>query len=311
MNLFRNPGWIDQELQQYTNLDAIPAARIEQIRQRLKQVLSPEPVVTVIIAAWNEELNLIKCLDSLSKSKTDLPFDIIVVNNNSTDRTQQVLDQLGVVSLFQPMQGVGPSRELGQRHAKGKYILSADADCVYPERWIDMMTRTLMKEGVVFVYGRFSYISDPKHSRFQLSFYEFVRDVLSEIRHFKRPHLNTYGISLGYIRELGLKEGHLNKNMRGFDGRLCFDMMKHGKVAVVRSAAAKAWTGTRAIERDGSFSQAIIKRVLREFARIEDYFTKPKAHDTKQSTNADYSVKGSVDKIKKKLNPFHTEKKHN
>jgi hypothetical protein len=51
-----------------------------------------------------------------------------------------------------------------------------------------------------------------------------------------------------------------------------------------------------------------MKRVLRELARIDDYFTKPKAHDTKESTNADYSVKNSVDKIKKKLNPFHTVK---
>jgi glycosyltransferase involved in cell wall biosynthesis len=310
MNLFNNPVWIDQDLLRCNSLEEIPAERLEAIRQRLKQVVSQEPVVTVIIAAWNEELNIVKCLDSLSKSVTDLPFDILVVNNNSTDRTQKVLDQLGVTSLFQPTQGVGPSRELGQQNAKGKYILSADADCVYPARWIDKMTKTLMQDGVVFVYGRFNYISDAKHSRFKLSVYEMFRDILSEFRHFKRPHLNTYGISLGYIRELGLKEGHLNKNMRGFDGRLCFDMMKYGKVAVVRSSAAIAWTGTRAIERDGNFRQAITKRVLREFARIEDYFTRPKDHDTKHSTNADYSVKGSVDKIKKKLNPFNTEKKH-
>jgi glycosyltransferase involved in cell wall biosynthesis len=309
MNLFKNPGWIDQDLLKYSKLDDIPPERLFQIRERLKKVISPTPIVTVIIAAWNEELNLVQCLDSLSKSITDLPFDILVVNNNSTDRTQQVLDQLGVTSLFQPEQGVGPSRELGQRHAKGKYILSADADCVYPARWIDIMTKTLMKDGVVFVYGRFNYLGDKNHSRIQLSFYEGVRDIVSEFRNFNRPHLNTYGISLGYIRELGLREGHLNKNMRGFDGRLCFDMMKYGKVALVRSNKAKAWTGTRAIDRDGNFFQAVMKRVLRELARIDDYFTKPKAHNTKESSNADYSVKKSVDTLKKKLNPFHPVKK--
>jgi glycosyltransferase involved in cell wall biosynthesis len=309
MALFRNPGWINKDLLRYHSLNEVPTERFDEIRSRLQNVMSPEPLVTVIIAAWNEELNIIKCLDSLSRNTSDVPFDVIVVNNNSTDRTQEVLDRLGVISYLQPAQGVGPSRELGQRHAKGKYILSADADCVYPRHWVRIMTKTLMKPGVVFVYGRFSYLSDKDHPRWKLSVYELVRDIVSEFRHFNRPHLNTYGISLGYIKELGLKEGHLNKNMRGFDGRLCFDMMKYGKVAAVRSSAARAWTGTRALDRDGSFGQAVAKRVLRELARLDDYFSKPKAHNTKESVNADYSVKKSVEKIKKKYNPFHSVKK--
>ena len=205
------------------------------------------------------------------------------------------------------MQGVGPSRQLGQKHAAGKYILSADADCLYPEKWIDQMTKTLMKEGNVFVYGRFSYISDKNHSRFKLTLYEFFRDIMSEMRHFKRPYLNAYGISLGYIKEYGDKEGYLDKHMRGFDGRLCFDIMKYGKVAILRSQ--RAWTGTRAIERDGSFSTAIMKRILRELARFDNYFKKPEAHDTKKSQNADYSIKNSLDTIKKKYNPLRFFKK--
>jgi glycosyltransferase involved in cell wall biosynthesis len=309
MSLFGNPRWIDQELLRATRLEDVAEEKISAIRDRLAAVVSTAPVVSIVIAAWNEELNIVKCLDSLSKNKTDLTFEIIVINNNSTDRTHEVLDKLGVTSYIQPIQGVGPSRELGQQKSKGKYILSADADCVYPSRWIDIMTKALMKQGNVFVYGRFSYIGDEKHPRWQLFLYEKVRDLMSEIRHVKRPYLNTYGISLGYIRELGLKEGHLDKNIRGFDGRLCFDLMKYGKVVVIRSDAAKAWTGTRALERDGSFVDAIVKRVLREFARLDDYFTRPKAHDTKQSVNRDYSVKKSVESIKKKYNPFQFFKK--
>jgi glycosyltransferase involved in cell wall biosynthesis len=309
MNLFKNPKWIDQELLKAKRLEDIPDSKFEEIRNRLSSVVSTSPLVSVIIAAWNEELNIVKCIDSLSKSVTNLTLEIIVINNNSTDRTQQVLDKLGVSYYIQPTQGVGPSRELGQQKAKGKYILSADADCIYPSRWIDILTKALMKDGNVFVYGRFSYISDEGHPRWQLFLYEKVRDLMSEFRHIKRPYLNTYGISLGYIRELGLKEGHLDKNIRGFDGRLCFDLMKYGKVVVIRSASAKAWTGTRALERDGSFVDAVVKRVLRELARLDDYFTRPEIHDTKKSLNRDYSVKKSVESIKKKYNPFRFFKK--
>ncbi len=308
MNLFKNPSWIDSELLEHTRLEEIPEFRIEEIRLRLKSVISTNPIVTVIIAAWNEEVNIIQCLNSLSKSKTDLPFDIIVINNNSTDRTQQILDKLGVQSYLQPIQGVGPSRQLGQQHAKGKYILSADADCLYPTTWIDNMTKELMKEGNVFVYGRFSYLSDANHSRLKLYFYELLRDIMGDIRHVKRPHLNAYGISLGYIKEYGVKEGYLNKHMRGFDGRLCFDLMKYGKVAIIRSSSNRAWTGTRAIERDGSFITATIKRVLREIARFGDYFSKPKLHDTKDSQNRDYSIEGSIKSLKKTFNPFKKQK---
>jgi glycosyltransferase involved in cell wall biosynthesis len=309
MNLFRNPGWIDGELLIAKTLEDVREEKFHGIRERLRSLVSNDPVVTVVIAAWNEELNIVRCLDSISKNVTDLTFEVIVINNNSTDRTQAVLDKLGVTSYIQPMQGVGPSRELGQQKAKGKYILSADADCMYPPRWIDLMTKALLKEGNVFVYGRFSYISDEKHPRWKLFLFEKARDLMSEIRHFKRPYLNAYGISLGYIRELGLREGHLNKNIRGFDGRLCFDLMKYGKVVAIRSSAAKAWTGTRALERDGNFVDAVLKRVLREFARLDDYFTRPKAHDTKKSLNRDYLVKKSVESIRKKYNPLNFFKK--
>lgn len=309
MTLFNNPKWIDSKLLSYSSLKDIPDMRLEEIRVQLKKVISSDPQVTVIIAAWNEEVNIIQCLNSLSKNKSDIPFDIIVVNNNSTDRTQEVLDKLGVQSYFQPMQGVGPSRQLGQQHARGKYILSADADCLYPEDWIDLMTKELMKEGNVFVYGRFSYLSDKNHSRFKLYFYELLRDLMGELRHVKRPHLNAYGISLGYIKEYGVKEGYLNKHQRGFDGRLCFDLMKYGKVAIIRSASARAWTGTRAIERDGSFFTASMKRVLREFARLGDYFSKAQPHNTKDSKNVDYSIENSLKTLKKKLNPFQRSKK--
>jgi glycosyltransferase involved in cell wall biosynthesis len=309
MAIFRNPAWINRALLEAESLDHIPAATLAQIGDRIRAHVSFAPEVSVVISAWNEELNIVRCLDSLSRSQTNVPFEIIVVNNNSTDRTQEVLDAIGIPNYFQPVQGVGPSRELGQRMAKGRYVLSADADCIYPARWIDIMTRTLMTPGTVFVYGRFSYLSNKDQSRWQLFLYEKARDLMSEIRHLKRPYLNSYGISLGYVRELGLKEGHVEKNVRGFDGRLCFDMMKYGKVRMVRSSRAKAWTGTRALTRDGSFSQAILKRVLKEFARFEDYLTRPRDHNTKDSPNRDYSIRKSVESIKKKFNPWRFFKK--
>jgi glycosyltransferase involved in cell wall biosynthesis len=309
MYLFKNPDWIDKQLFQVNRLEDVPEETFQAIRERLAAKMSKEPTITIVIAAWNEEINIIRCLDTLSKNETTIPFDIIVVNNNSKDRTQKVIDKLGVTSFFQEIQGCGPARELGQQKAKGKYILIADADCFYPQKWIQLMGQTLLKVGVVCVYGRYSFLGNNSISRWQFSLYDIVRDTMIEIRHIKRPYLNAYGISMGYVKEFGIREGFLRRNIRGDDGRLAFDLMKYGKVELVRFGESRVWTSNRTLERDGNMLKALKKRILREFARFDKYFTPPVPHDTKVSNNEEYSVNESIQIIKHKYNPFRLLKK--
>src|SRR5690606_37809247 len=155
--------------------------------------------------AWNEEMNILDCISSFSLMETDIPFEILIVNNNSTDNTQKTIDQLHVRSLFQRVQGCGPTRHMGQENAIGKYILLADADCIYPICWISKMVEKLQEPNVICVYGRYSFIGENDLPRWKLFFFEKLKDVISEIRHIKRPYLNAYGMSMGYVRELGLK----------------------------------------------------------------------------------------------------------
>jgi glycosyltransferase involved in cell wall biosynthesis len=304
MFFWKNPDWIDEDLLHYNSLEEIPDSAMRRIKERLQLKTSPNPIVTVIIAAWNEELNIIRCLDSLSKSETEIPFDIIVVNNNSHDRTQEVIDKLGVQTYFQPVQGCGPARDLGQQKANGKYILIADADCFYPKKWIDVMSKGLLKSGVAFVYGRYSFLGEPLNPRWQFLIYDIIRDVMVEIRHIRRPYLNAYGISMGYERENGIKEGYLGRNIRGDDGRLAFDLMKYGKINIIRSMEARVWTSNRTLKKEGSLFNSIKRRVLREIARFDKYFTKPIPHNTKTSENEDYTIEESIKIIKLKYNPF-------
>lgn len=304
MYFFSNPEWIDKGLLQVTTLEEVPDSTISTIRDRLKSVTSSDPLFTIVIAAWNEELNVIRCLDTLSRNKTDIKFDIIVVNNNSKDRTQEVLDKLGVESYFEKIQGCGPARELGQRKAKGKYILIADADCYYPEKWIDNMARKLLEEGVVFVYGRYSFLGKESAPRWKFSVYDVIRDLMVEIRHVKRPYLSAYGISMGYVKEYGIKEGYLKRNIRGDDGRLCFDLMKYGKVKLVRKSGSRVWTSNRTLEKEGSLLRVFQVRTMRELARFDKYFTEPVPHNTKISANDEYTIDESIQILKQKLNPF-------
>ncbi len=268
MNFFKNPDWLNQFQYSYSNFEDIPAHVFDSINRDLDQVQSKSPLVSVVIAAWNEEMNILKCIASLSKMKSLIPFEIIVVNNNSTDHTQKILDHLHIKSLFEGIQGCGPARQLGQENALGKYILMADADCLYPDCWIEEMIKVLAQENVVCVYGRYSFISEPGYPRWKLSLFEIMKDIIAEFRHVNRPYFNAYGMSMGYVKEYGLKAGFIKVNRRGEDGQLCLDLMKYGRIIQVKASRARTWTGTRTLQLDGSIAGALTLRLFKELKRF-------------------------------------------
>lgn len=94
------------------------------------------PEVTIIIPARNEEGNLAACLASLT-SQTGVPFEIIVVDDASTDRTREIAESFAGVKVISP--GPRPDRWTGKnnaliagmKQARAPWILFTDADTVH------------------------------------------------------------------------------------------------------------------------------------------------------------------------------------
>jgi len=281
MKITSNPDWIKDLDYSYNKFEEIPQHIFDTINADLDKITGDQPLVTILIAAWNEEINILRCISSLSKTIFDHPIEIIVVNNNSKDRTQDTIDKLHVNGMFEKNQGCGPARQHGQLSAKGKYVLLADADCFYPSCWVKEMIGVLSKPDVVCVYGRYSFISEPGFPRWKLYILEKMKDVIAEFRQIKRPYFNAYGLSMGYIKEYGLKVGFINDNFWGDDGQLCLGLMEYGKVRQVRSNKARAWTGVRTLQRNGhSFSQALTSRLSKEAKRFFNNFNSKLPDDT-------------------------------
>src|SRR5687768_12833023 len=97
-NFLINPEWIDSRLLSCTKIEDLSESIFEEIRNNLTNFRSDQPLVSIVIPAFNEELSIIRTLHSLSMNKTTFPVEIVVVNNNSSDRTQAVLDKLNVRS---------------------------------------------------------------------------------------------------------------------------------------------------------------------------------------------------------------------
>ncbi len=93
-----------------------------------------EPTLSVIIPAWNEEKYIGRAIASLKRAAAVYErerggvAEIIVVDNNSSDRTADVARQHGARVVFEPVNNIGKARNAGARTARGKYIAFCDAD---------------------------------------------------------------------------------------------------------------------------------------------------------------------------------------
>ena len=103
------------------------------------------PFVSIIVAAYNAEKTIGNCLKSLTS--LDYPkYEIIVVDNNSTDNTANIVRAYDVVYLLEQERGWPAARNTGVRHSKAQVIANIDADCTADKHWLKNLVRELMSD---------------------------------------------------------------------------------------------------------------------------------------------------------------------
>jgi glycosyltransferase involved in cell wall biosynthesis len=239
-------------------------------------------LVTIMVPAYNEEKNIARTIQTLLDQDTDIPYEIIVVDNNSKDNTLAVLATLPVRVLHETKQGSGPARQKAVDNASGTYILSADADVIYPRNWVEVMTRAIREPGVACVYSKHRFLPEPGYSASKLYILSKLRDVMVALKTVKRPWLNCYGLSMAFKRDEAREVKFIDHNTRGEDGRLAFDLQKFGRI---KRAKVTVFTHVRTLKQDGTMSQVIFKRIKRELPNILTNLTTKEPHDTKTSSN--------------------------
>jgi glycosyltransferase involved in cell wall biosynthesis len=97
---------------------------------------------SIIIPAYNEEEFLPATLEAAVKAvnAVELEGEIIVVDNNSTDRTAEIARSYGISVVFEPYNQISKARNRGAEAAQGKYLIFLDADTLITE---ELLNRTL------------------------------------------------------------------------------------------------------------------------------------------------------------------------
>ncbi len=222
------------------------------------------PDVTIVIPAYNEEKNILSTLQSLVQTNTTKRMQIIVVNNNSRDRTEELVKMAGVECIMERNQGITEARNAGLAAALGHYILNADADAIYPPHWIDLMIDPLIKKYVALTYGRFSFLPTGSTGRAIYFLYEHAADLLrSYNKHFKEEAVNVYGFNSAFKRTDGLKmQGFNHPAGTNEDGYLALKLRDagFGKLHYVTDAKALVWTTDRRLQIEGGFIKGLMIR---------------------------------------------------
>jgi len=105
---------------------------------------------SVIIPAKNEQANIGRCLDSILQVDWDpREFEIIVVDNGSSDSTAQIASQMGAVVFVQPGLTISALRNFGAGKASGEILAFMDADCTVDPSWLRQAAKYLFKSDIV------------------------------------------------------------------------------------------------------------------------------------------------------------------
>ena len=97
------------------------------------------PVYSVIVPAFNEERWLATTLDAVrtAMDAVDISGEVLVVDNNSTDRTANIAVDAGLRVVFEPINQISRARNTGAKAAHGRYLIFLDADTTLSQRLLE------------------------------------------------------------------------------------------------------------------------------------------------------------------------------
>jgi len=108
--------------------------------------------VSVVIPTMNEEKSVGLVIDEIRRALEGVrPYDILIVDTDSKDRTREVASERGATVVDEPRRGYGRAYKTGFEKAPGELIATLDADMTYPANMIPRLADMLEEKGLDFI----------------------------------------------------------------------------------------------------------------------------------------------------------------
>ncbi|PIS09509.1 glycosyltransferase [Candidatus Beckwithbacteria bacterium CG10_big_fil_rev_8_21_14_0_10_34_10] len=169
------------------------------------------PTFSIIVPAFNRKETISLCLNALLKQtyfKDD--FEIIVVNNNSTDGTDKIVSKFPVRCLRESKQGAYAARNKGIKAAQGKWLVFTDSDCIPDKNWLKGFSQYIEDDKIGCLAGRVIHLKTKTYLDSLIKRSKAVNQKRA-LSHSFLPFAVTANVA--YRREVFQKIGKFDKNL--------------------------------------------------------------------------------------------------
>jgi peptidoglycan/xylan/chitin deacetylase (PgdA/CDA1 family)/GT2 family glycosyltransferase len=195
------------------------------------------PSVSLVIPAYNEEKYLPLCLDSIKKQDYAAEYEVIVVDNASTDNTAKIARDWGAKVVYESKRSPACARQRGADVATGEIIAFIDADTQASPCWLStILSRFVREPKMVVISGPYAYFDAGSIARIA----SYIGNCISIITdHLFRKVINkgsaVWGSNFAVRRSALLEVGGFDTSIRfyGEEYELSLRLKKAGKGGII------------------------------------------------------------------------------
>lgn len=226
-------------------------------------------MISFIIPAKNEENYIGDCLRSITLQETEKPFEVIVVDNNSSDKTsfiaKQACPQAIIIKEEEP--GTSAARQRGAINAKGEWLVFLDSDVRLPDKqWLDRLRKKLMVPDLVAVSSHYRYCGVSALQRVLQTFgtFVFVYPWIFVINNLLRIGAHMIGGMMAIKKQKLLAAGGFGTQSQFFGDEALISRKLYPLGKIVVSPKVWVYTSGRRFKNDGLI-KSVFKYVLNYF----------------------------------------------
>lgn len=142
-------------------------------------------MLSFVIPAYQEESLIVSCIQSIICELGDVTYEIIVVDNGSTDQTADLAAIAGATVIIEPQKGVTRARQTGFEATQYDLVAFIDADNELPDGWLVIALGAIQPDDVVAVSGPVNYYELGRSKRI----ISFLFYLLAKVSHHVFPML--------------------------------------------------------------------------------------------------------------------------
>lgn len=211
-----------------------------------------------VIPAYNEEALIGKCVESVlaEVKRSGRDVDVVVVNNNSTDRTREIAASYEGARVVDELQkGLVSARDGGFRTTTAELVANIDGDTIVPPGWLDTVFAEFEKDPkLVCLSGPYVYYDLNPWQRFLVGmFYGLTSLIYWVNRYVLRVGSVVQGGNFVLKRDAWIKAGGFNREIKfyGEDTDVAVRLSKQGNVKFTHKL--KMLTSGRRLAEEGVF----------------------------------------------------------